>query len=149
MAGEVIKFSIPLIPKGQQRARHGRRGNFSVTYKAKEQVHEENVLMTLIAQHRPSSPISGPVMLGCKAFFPIPKSKPEKWKVAARQGCIRHESTPDLDNILKQIKDILTTMRFWEDDKHVVEYLPGTGKYYSDYPRWEIEIRPFVANDKL
>jgi len=29
---------------------------------------------------------------------------------------------------------------FWQDDKQVVEYLPGTGKYYGDPARWEIEI---------
>jgi Holliday junction resolvase RusA-like endonuclease len=51
---------------------------------------------------------------------------------------------PDLDNLLKQIKDCLTQMQFWTDDKLVVGYLPGVGKYYSDRPRWEIEIRPWA-----
>ncbi len=46
-------------------------------------------------------------------------------------------------NLLKQIKDCLTDMRFWGDDKQVVGYLPHTGKYYSDRPRWEVEIVPF------
>ena len=83
----------------------------------------------------------GPVFLGVRAYLPIPSSKPKKWKASALAGEIRPTIKPDLDNLLKHLKDCLTTMRFWEDDRQVVEYLPGTGKYYSDSPRWEIEIR--------
>ena len=136
-----MKITIPIIPKGQRRARHARRGKFSVTYKDEKQKHEENVLMTYLAKHQPVEPLQGAVSFGFKAFLPIPKAKSRKWKQSARDGEIRPTVKPDLDNMCKHIKDCLTTMRFWEDDKQVVEYLPGTGKYYSDNPRWEIEIR--------
>ena len=42
----------------------------------------------------------------------------------------------------------VSQMRYWTDDAMVVEYLPGTGKYYSDSPRWEIEILPMEAAPK-
>lgn len=144
-----MKIIIPIIPRGQERPRHARIGGFSKTYKSKTQIHEEEALMTYLLQHQPSEPIKGAVLFGCKAFFPIPASKPKKWKTDALIGLVRHESRPDLDNLLKNIKDCLTTMRFWEDDRKVVEYLPGTGKYYSDNPRWEIEIRPFVPGQEI
>ena len=51
----------------------------------------------------------------------------------------RPTTKPDLDNLLKQFKDCAKGI-FWEDDKQVVEYLPGTGKYYGSPARWEIVI---------
>lgn len=80
-------------------------------------------------------------MLGVKVYLPVAKSKPAKFRRAALAGEIRPQVKPDLDNAIKNIKDVLTEMGFWEDDRQVVEYLPGTGKWYSDHPRWEVEIR--------
>ncbi len=54
-------------------------------------------------------------------------------------GKIRPTTKPDLDNCIKNLKDVCKGV-FWQDDKQVVEYLPGTGKYYGDPARWEIEI---------
>ena len=81
--------------------------------------------------------------------MPIPKSKPKKWQSDAREGKYRPTTKPDMDNLLKHLKDCLTQMRYWEDDKQVVEYLAGTGKYYSDQPRWEIVIKPWVPDGEL
>jgi Holliday junction resolvase RusA-like endonuclease len=136
-----VKIIIPIIPRGQRRARHAVRGKFSQTYKDPKQRHEEEALMALLAEYQPQEPFAGALMFGFKAYLPIPKSKSKKWKVAAAAGEIRPVVKPDLDNLAKHVKDCLTTMRFWEDDNQVVEYLPGSGKYYSDHPRWEIEIR--------
>lgn len=136
-----MKITIQLTPKGQRRARHTARGGFSRAYKDPRQVAEENALEFALLASRPLEPISGPVLLGVRAYLPIPASRPKKWKAAAVAGEIRPTTTPDLDNLLKHLKDCLTMMRYWVDDRQVVEYLPGTGKYYSDSPRWEIEIR--------
>ena len=138
-----MKIVIPIIPRGQHRARHGVQNGFSRTYKDPKQKHEEDVLQAFLVEHRPAEPLAGPVLLGVRLYLPIPISKPKKWRAEASAGIIRPTVKPDLDNAMKHLKDCLTTMRFWEDDRQVVEYLPGTGKYYSDQPRWEIEIEPF------
>lgn len=112
-----------------------------MTYTDKDQRMEQNRLMALMYEYRPPEPLQGPLLLGVKAYLPIPKSKPKKWQAAALAGEIRPTSKPDSDNLIKQIKDCCNRV-MWGDDCQVVEYLPGTGKYYDDGAgtRWEIEI---------
>jgi len=140
-----MKFTILLPPKAQKRARNravtSGGKTFSMTYKDKGQRQEENKLITLIYEHRPPEPLQGPLALGVRVYLPIPQSKPKKWHEMALTGHIRPTTRPDLDNCIKNLKDVCNGI-FWGDDKQVVEYLPGTGKYYDDGggPRWEIEI---------
>ena len=140
-----MKFTIPISPKAQKRARsravQSGGQTFSMTYTDKDQRTEQNRLMALMYEHRPPEPLQGPLLLGVKAYLPIPKSKPKKWQAAALAGDIRPISRPDTDNLIKQIKDC-ANRAMWGDDCQVVEYLPGTGKYYDDGggTRWEIEI---------
>jgi len=140
-----MHFVIKISPKAQKRSRSravksGDR-TFSMTYTDKDQRTEQNRLMALMYEHRPPEPLQGPLLLGVKAYLPIPKSKPKKWQAAALAGLIRPITKPDSDNLIKQIKDC-ANRAMWGDDCQVVEYLPGTGKYYDDGggPRWEIEI---------
>lgn len=147
-----MQFVIPITPKGQKRARHATVNGLSRTYKDPKQAHEEDALMALLARHKPSGPLQGQLLLGVKAYLPMPKTKPAglkgissgTWREAALAGQIRPTTKPDLDNLLKHVKDCLTTLGFWGDGKQVVGYLPHTGKYYSDRPRWEVEIVEFV-----
>jgi len=148
---EGLRFTILLPPSGQKRARNravqseGR--NFSMTYKDKGQRLEEEKLVNLLFEHRPPVPFSGPLAFGLRAYLPVPKSKSKKFRAAALAGEIRPTKKPDLDNLVKNIKDVLKGA-FWTDDALVVEYLPGTGKYYGDPARWEIEIRSWVPEKR-
>jgi Holliday junction resolvase RusA-like endonuclease len=133
-----MKLTIPIIPTGQARARATVRNGHAMVYKGKKQLHAENALMAFLAQHAPAEPITGPVSLTFTAHMPIPTSRPKSWKEGARNGAHRPCGKPDLDNVAKHLKDCLTTMRFWEDDRQVVDLTAK--KVYSDLPRWEIEI---------
>lgn len=135
-----MKIIIPIAPVGQMRPRAAVVGGHARVHKAKQQQSREYAMMSLLAPHKPSTPMQGPILLGVKAYLPIPVSKPKAWKAAALAGQVRPTSKPDLDNLLKHVKDCLTEMGFWGDDAQVVGYLPGTGKHYSAEPRWEIEI---------
>lgn len=142
-----MRFSIPINPVGQMRARHGtiktKAGKtIHKTFKADKQEEREETLNTFLLRYKPSTPLTVPVALGIRANFSIPKSWSNKKKAKAAANEIRPTSKPDLDNVLKHVKDCLTAMRFWEDDALVVEYLPGTGKYYGMAPSIEIEILP-------
>ena len=134
-------ITIPVEPTGQMRPRAFVRGKHAAMYKDKKQQTRENALMAYVSQGMPAETLSGPLLLRVSAFMAVPKSKPKKWLTGALRGEIRPTTKPDLDNLVKQVKDVLTQMRVWEDDKLVVGYLPGTGKFYSDCPRWEIEVR--------
>jgi Holliday junction resolvase len=138
-----MKLTIHIIPTAQMRARHGVVNGFSRTYKDPKQAQREAGLMALLSPHQPDMPLEGPLLLGVRAYMPIPGSKSKKFKAEAAAGVIRPTTKPDLDNLIKFAKDCLTMMRFWGDDKQVVGYLPQTGKYYSDNPRWELEIIEF------
>ena len=138
----MIAITVPIEPVGQQRARHGVVNGHARTYKSASQSKQEAALNAFLARHQPAQPLEGPLVLCVRAYMPIPTSKPKRWKADAAAGRIRPTTKPDLDNMLKHVKDCLSTMRYWHDDKQVVEYAPGTGKYYSDSPRWEIEIAP-------
>ena len=146
----MIKFTIPIVPVAQMRARHTARNGFAVAYKDKKQVAQEENLNTFLMHFVPTMPLDGQIMLGVRAYLPIPKSMAKNKREAAKKHILRPTTKPDLDNLLKHVKDCMTMMRFWGDDKQVVGYLPHTGKYYSENPRWEIEIvkiNPDLYND--
>lgn len=134
-------IAIPVEPTGQMRPRACIRGRHASAYKDDRQKIREAAIMAYIAQHKPAKMLTGPLEMRVAAYLPIPASKPKRWREGALRGEIRPTVKPDLDNCVKQIKDCLTQMGVWQDDKLVVEYMAGTGKFYSDRPRWEIEVR--------
>ena len=151
-----MKLVIPITPTAQMRDRIGTITFADGTtqarsYKDNKQRKRENVLAAFLSRRQPAQPMSGPVLLGVKVYIAPPKSKPTwfdgtaaEWRRYATHGLIRPPVKPDLDNYVKQIKDCLTECEFWGDDKQVVGYMPGIGKYYTaDRPRWEIEIVPY------
>jgi len=136
-----IKIELPVEPKGQMRPRFTRIGKFHKAYKAKNQKAEESKLLGLLYEHKPEQPLDGPLELSVVAFMPIPKSWP-KWKQkAAINNEIRPDKKPDWDNVGKQICDVFNGI-FWRDDAQIVGAM--VRKYYSDRPRWEIEIKEAV-----
>jgi len=143
MTIQCLEFVLPIEPKAQKRARSrsvmsGGR-SFAMTYKDAGQKKEENKLTAMLVQHMPERQATGAVRLGVSAYLPIPASKPKKWKEAAERGAIQPTTKPDLDNIIKHFKDCCKGI-FWLDDKQVVGYLEGTGKFYSTRPRYEVRL---------
>ena len=136
-----MKFTINLIPKAQMRARHGRTKNgFSVTYKADGQRRQEDMLCSLLRPHQPALPLAGPLALKVTAYLPIPMSWSGRKITQAETGALRPAVKPDLDNLVKHLKDCLTAIGFWGDDRQVVDLVAS--KRYNDGrgPRWEVEI---------
>ena len=133
-----MKFTIPIEPVGQMRARHTSAGKFSRTYKAKQQQTAENRLLAFAVEHRPDEPMDGPLEVRIDAYMPIPASMTKFKKAQARMGELRPTKKPDADNIAKHLLDCFNGI-FWTDDKNIVGLM--VRKFYSDAPRWEVEIR--------
>lgn len=84
-------------------------------------------------------PLSIQLYVGFKMYFAPPKSWTKSQKEQALAGFARPASL-DLSNLIKTIEDCGNKV-LWADDAQIVEYLPGTGKYYGLPERWEIEIK--------
>lgn len=148
MIAKPIQCVIVLPPEGQRRARSraflrttaaGKQVAISTTHKATAQRTAEEKLLSLLYEYRPPAPEPGPVLVGVRAYLPIPKSFSKKKRALALAGELRPTVKPDLDNLLKHLKDVCKGV-FWQDDKQVIGYLPGTGKYYGEPARWEITV---------
>jgi len=148
-----VKITIILEPQGQMRARgtaflKGGRVIAGQPRKDTKQRTEEEKLLAMLYDYRPAEPLQGPLMLGVKAYLPMTKTdtkgkKGERFRADALAGLIRPTKKPDLDNIIKHLKDVFKGV-FWVDDSQVVGFTPETGKYYGDPAKWEIELVPLA-----
>jgi len=130
-----IKFILYQSPTGKKTVHHTKSG---IAYHTKEQKFNENSLMTEMLQYRPSEPIIDPIELSLGLYFPVPRSKPKWWRMAALNGFIKHDKKPDADNCMKQLCDCLEKLQFIKNDSQI--YYSTIHKMYSLNPRWEIHI---------
>jgi len=137
-----ISFTIPLQPRGQARARSSVICGHAHVYKGKQQVVAEGQLAALVAPHCPPAPWTGAVELCVRAYLPVPSAWSRKKKAAALAGELRYTKKPDLDNIVKHLKDVLSGM-VYADDKQIVSLCAD--KCYGDPPRWCVNVREVPA----
>lgn len=83
-------------------------------------------------------PATGPVVVRIIAVFAIPPSWPPKLRQAAIEGRVMHVADPDLDQLIKQVKDALKGIAY-VDDNQVCGY-PSPAKRYGSPERTDIII---------
>ena len=66
----------------------------------------------LLAPHTPREPLAGPLAVGLSYVLPLPKR-------GRAPG--PHHVTPDVDNLSKLTLDVLSRLRWWNDDAQVAE----------------------------
>lgn len=138
-----LRFRIDCVPPtatAQQKGAFvcGGRVRFFTKRKVRE---SENFLAALLSAHRPDVPFSAPVSLTARWTFPFRKS--ERRSVVKAGLDVPHTSRPDLDNLEKNLLDVLTRLNFWTDDSLVAE--KSTSKSWGPRPGIEIEISPACA----
>lgn len=143
----MIAFTLNAIPTAQARARHGVVNGHSMTFKATSQRANEQTLDALLAPHAPAAPIMGAVVLEFRAIFPPAKSASKKSRSAMLRGLVHHTKKPDLDNLTKQLKDAMTRLQFWEDDRQVVRTI--CEKRYGEVGRWEVRVREVQEGEAI
>ena len=134
-----LHFLLPCVPTAQARVRHAAPHGLSIAYKSDRQEANELTLDALLARHAPKTPFTGAVMLEFRAVFPPPKSTGKKERAAMLRGIRLHTKKPDLDNLVKQLKDAMTRLHFWHDDRQVVRLV--CEKRYGETGRWEVCVR--------
>ncbi len=83
-------------------------------------------------------PATGPVHLAVVATFAIPRS----WSKARRAAAHWHISTPDGDNVLKEVADALKGIA-WADDAQVARW--SIEKVYGEWPDVAVTVTPLLA----
>lgn len=131
----MIDIIIPGKPIAKKRPRFARRGKHVVTYN--DQETEEGKFFLLAREQFNQNPITGAVDLWVRFFMPIPKSTSKKNRESMNLGLIRHTKKPDLDNLVKFVKDCLNGL-VWKDDSQVCRL--EAVKMYGENPRTEIRI---------
>lgn len=130
-----LEFTIAGKPISKRRPRFYRKGKFVGTYN--EQVTEEGAwLLEAKRQIGDHNLFTGPISLKLEFVMPIPKSTSKKrmkqpgWKPY-------HIKKPDLDNLIKFVKDCLTQF-VWRDDSQVC--IVEAHKGYGTEPETQISV---------
>ena len=123
-------FTILGDPRPQGRPRFYRRGNFVGAYDPKESRGYKQTLAAQIAAQNPEYIPEGAISLDCAFIFARPKSLPKK--------VVDHTKKPDLDNLLKALKDAMTGI-VWHDDAQIVSL--SARKDYGDVPGIKMVVR--------
>lgn len=140
----VLTYEVDGKPQPWARARTG-AGRFFTPVKVQNAKRAHALVAAPLAQQAMWDP-TWPVKLTVAFFFPIAKSWP-KWKrEQAEREELPHTSKPDLDNLVKLVKDALNYDKgarsevVWHDDC-LVSNLSAT-KWYSPRPRTVVTIEP-------
>ena len=136
----MIHLVIPGPPVGKARARivyRERLGKYVGFTPEKTRTAEEEI--GWIAKGAGCEMMEGPLRLTVRAYYPIPRSWP-KWRqkeAEADKPSQRPTVKPDLDNVVKLVKDALTGIA-WKDDAQIVDLIAH--KYYGTTPRMIIDV---------
>ena len=134
-----IAFTIPGEPVAKGRARaFVRAGRVAHYTPAKTENYEARVAIFARQAMAGALPLAGAVSLSVVARFSIPAAWSKKRKQAAAEGREHVTKRPDLDNVLKAIKDGMNGIA-WLDDSQVV-HLVDCRKVYSEQPGVDVIV---------
>lgn len=141
MFDKLIKFTVFGEPQSKLRAKvrlNRKTGSVYMYTPESTRNYEESFAGQSLA-NKPETLIVGAIKMGIKVYRSIPKSMSKKDRELALKNELRPIKRPDVDNYFKIVMDSLRGI-YWVDDCQVVEYVQGSGKYYSETPRVEVEI---------
>jgi Holliday junction resolvase RusA-like endonuclease len=124
-------FRYEGIPKAQGRPKFFRRGNFVGAYDPKDsRQYKDNIAAQIVAQKPILIEREKPIRLWITFLLPRPKAHyNSKGIVKAKHIWTPHTKKPDLDNLVKAVKDSLKGI-LWYDDSQV--YYTEAAKRYTD-----------------
>jgi len=137
-----IPCNIPTVTAQQ-------KGAFAVNgkvrfFKKKKVKESEDTFFGLLHPHAPQTPFSGPVCLCIGFVFPWRKS--ESKRIIKGYSLYPVTTRPDLSNLVKTIEDVMTTLRFWEDDGQISSL--SISKNYGDQPGIRLNVTQDLARNK-
>lgn len=133
-----VEFVVPACPVAKARARAGYGGRFYTPKKTSE--YESIVAFYAKTAMNGRPPIDSACVLSLVFHMPIAKSWSKKKREQAIFGELQHTSKPDLDNLIKAVKDGLNGI-VWLDDSQVIKVIAE--KKYSTEPKVECCVSNF------
>lgn len=135
----MIKFSIPLEPKAQERVRFTKKGGRykSANHKRNEKNLKDMLRMVANTTVMPIKCSDRALILNVECYFKRPKSHFKSNGELKKSAPKYHVVKPDFDNLMKMICDCMTGI-FLKDDKQIIE--GNLLKKYGKNTRWEVEI---------
>lgn len=133
----MISFTVYGEPVAQGRPRFTTIGGHVRAFDPQKSYNYKQLVRIEALKVKPQELLQKAIRLEIRACRSIPKSFSKKRQILAAQGDIRPTTKPDIDNIVKGIKDALKGV-IWRDDSQVVEVIAS--KWYSNEPRVEIDI---------
>lgn len=133
-----LKFEIPGVIQPQERPRFSRRSKKVVTHDAPKSKDFKDFVKLVAWKYKPSELITEPIKLKADIYLMPPKkyhTGPKRKLIAS--GELRPTTKPDLDNLIKGIKDGCNKI-IWHDDSQIVDMT--VRKFYSEKPRAEVTI---------
>lgn len=138
----MIAFTVPGQPVAKGRPKFARQGGFVRTYTPEKTASYESIVKIHAAQAmQGAAPMVGPLALDLTLFVAIPKSTTKRDRARIAVGTYHPTKKPDLDNVLKAVTDAMNGI-VYEDDAQIVRIV--TAKVYSDTPRAEVMVMPYV-----
>lgn len=133
-----IQFEIPGDVQAQQRPKFSRMGKGVKAIDPIESRNYKSFVRLVASQHAPAALITDPIKLTVDVYRKIPKDKQTGPKMKLiQEGKLRPTTKPDIDNLVKGIKDGLSKV-VWHDDSQVIELVAR--KWYSDNPRAVVTV---------
>lgn len=137
---DVQIFTVMGEPRGKQRAKTYRHGNFTKTVTPEQTVIYENLIAVEYRRQCGDLRFEDKAMLAIsiEAYFSIPKSVSKKNRALMTERVLRPVKKPDGDNIIKVVCDALNGIAY-HDDAQIVDMV--VRKYYAESPKLVIGIR--------
>lgn len=149
----VMSMFIPFPPQGKARHRtrtlkvQGSKGerHISMSYACPKQKGHVMDVQKVMRSVWKSEPIALPIHLDLVAHMPIPASWSRVRKALAATDFLLHVSKPDIDNILKLIKDCANDLLYC-DDAQIVSVTAC--KQYSEAPGYLLTLYTLEAHEQ-
>lgn len=127
----MIEFFLPIRPPTvthQEKKVTVVKGK-PVFYEPPELADARQKLEAYLAKHIPAEPLTGPLQLITKWCYP---------KTGKNQNGQYKTTKPDTDNMIKLLKDVMTSLGYWQDDTLIASEI--TEKFWADVPGIYVRI---------
>jgi Holliday junction resolvase RusA-like endonuclease len=134
-----ITFEIDGDVQAQQRPKFSRFGKGVSVRDPQESKDYKSFVRLVASEHALDELITDPIVLHIDVYRKMPKAimNSKKKYQQVLDGALRPTTKPDIDNLVKGIKDGLSKV-IWHDDSQVIELVAR--KFYSDKPKAVVTI---------